>query len=1010
MKMFKIPGHAKVVKGKLSLLLVLLFLSSNLFAVNLKTNSPPHTVSGKVVSATGETLIGVSIKIKNTNSGTSTDANGNFSISVPDNNAVLVFSYIGFKAQEVTVGDNTTLNVKMQSDASALAEVVVIGYGTARKKDLTGSVAVVGAKDFQKGTISTPEQMISGKVPGVSIVSNSGQPGAGSTIRIRGGSSLNASNDPLFVIDGVVLDNSSISGASNPLSFINANDIETFTVLKDASAAAIYGARAANGVIIITTKKGSSNALKVSLNSVNAISSITKYVDVLSADEFRAIVNANGSAAQKARLGTQNTDWQKEIFQTGIGSDNNVGISGGLKFLPYRLSVGYQNLSGILKTDKLQKTSAALVLNPTFFDNHLKVDVNLKGSMQNTRFANTGAIGGAVSFDPTQAMYADNQTYGGYFEYLDPTSPTGLYALQGRNPMGLLKQRMDKSSPQRSIGNVQIDYKFHFLPELRANLNLGYDVAKGKGTVVVPAFAASNYLAGGAGGLNNYYKQDRKNTLLDFYLNYVKDIKSIKSRIDLTTGYSYNDYNTKTYNYASFNANGDKLVGSADPTYPFNESPKYRLISYFGRANYNFDDRYLLTATLRRDGSSRFGPENKFALFPSVALAWSVKNEGFLKANNTISALKFRLGYGVTGQQDFGRDFGYLASYGLSQSSASYQFGDAYYLMYRPSGYVSTIKWEESTTTNLAMDYGFMDNRINGTIEFYNRKTKDLLALAPQAAGTNFSATAFQNIGNMENKGVEFSINAQPVKKQNLTWDAGFNITLNKNKITNLTLVPNDPNYLGSPTGSIAGGIGGQFTQLNAVGGSRNTFNLYQQVYDNAGKPIEGVYVDRNADGVINASDVYLSKSSDPKVYLGYSNSITYKKWSTSFVLRANLGNYVYNNTYSQAGTLKQITGSAVAYNASANYLDTKFSGSSIQALSDYYIQNASFLKMDNFNIGYNAGKFFNQKVNLQVSAIVQNVFVVTKYKGLDPEISSGIDNNIYPRPRVFSLGLNLNY
>ncbi|MDB5014438.1 MAG: SusC/RagA family TonB-linked outer membrane protein, partial [Daejeonella sp.] len=919
-------------------------------------------------------------------------------------------SYIGYKTKEVAVNGNETVNVKLEADATSLSEVVVVGYGTARKKDLTGSVAVVGVKDFQKGTISTPEQMISGKVPGVSIVSNSGQPGSGSTIRIRGGSSLNASNDPLFVIDGVVLDNSSISGASNPLSFINPNDIETFTVLKDASAAAIYGARAANGVIIITTKKGNNDQFKVTANSVNAVSSITKYVDVLNADQFRAIVTESGNTEQKARLGTVNTDWQQEIYQTGIATDNNIGLSGGIKIIPYRVSVGYQNINGILRTDKLQKTSLALVLNPTFFDKHLKVDVNLKGSMQKARFPNTGAIGAAVSFDPSQPILSGNQNYGGYFEYLDPTSPTGLYALQGRNPMGLLNQRIDKSSPQRSIGNVQLDYKFHFLPELRANLNLGYDVATGKGTVFVPEYAASNFIAGGAGGLNNQYKQNRKNTLLDFYLNYVKDVKSLKSRIDLTAGYSYNDYNTKNFNFASFNAKGEKLVGTTDPTFPFNEFPKYRLISYFGRANYNFDDRYLLTATLRRDGSSRFGPSNQFALFPSVALAWSAKNEGFLKNNNSISTLKFRLGYGATGQQDFGSDFGYLANYSLSQSSASYQFGNEYYLMYRPSGYVSTIKWEESTTTNLAMDYGFMNNRINGTIEVYHKKTKDLLALAPQAAGTNFSATAFQNIGNMENRGVEFNINVQPVLKDNFTWNAGFNITYNKNKITNLTLVPNDPNYLGSPTGPIAGGIGGQFTQLNAVGGSKSTFNLYQQVYDESGAPIDGVFVDRNGDGVITPSDVYLSKSSDPKVFLGYSNSITYKKWSTSFVLRANLGNYVYNNTFSQTGTLKQITGSAVAYNASTNYLDTKFTGSSIQALSDYYIQNASFLKMDNFNIGYNAGKFFNQKVSLQLSAIVQNVFVITKYKGLDPEISSGIDNNFYPRPRVFSVGLNLNY
>jgi len=965
------------------------------------------SIRGRVIDkSTGEPLVGVSIKVKGTTLGTSTDANGQFSFTGPET-GILILTYLGYQTTEVPINNRTIIGIAMEPASTSLTEVVVVGYGTTRKKDLTGSVAVVDAKDFQKGSISTPEQLIAGKVPGISITSNGGQPGAGSTIRIRGGSSLNASNDPLIVIDGVPLENSNISGAANPLSFINPNDIASFTVLKDASAAAIYGARASNGVIIITTKSGTSDAFRVALSTVNSVSNIYNEVDVLNADEFREIVSQYGSADQIARLGTESTDWQKEIYRTGFSSDNNISFSGGIRKLPYRLSAGFQTQDGILRTDKLQKTTIGLVLNPRFFNDHLKVDLNVKGSTQRARFANALAIGGALTFDPTHAVRTNNDQFGGYFEHLDPSQPTGLYNLQGRNPVGLLEQRKDIGTPLRSIGNLQLDYKFHFLPELRANLNLGYDIAKGKGTVFVPASAASNYLVNETGGLNNRYKSERKNTLVDFYLNYVKDIESIKSRIDLTAGYSYNDYLTTAYNYASYSASGAQLT--ADPAFSF-DKPHYRLVSYFGRANYNYDDRYLLTATVRRDGSSRFAEDNRYGIFPSVAVAWNASNEGFLKENKTISDLKFRVGYGVTGQQDGIDNYGYLASYQLSEPNASYQFGDSYYRMYRPSGYVSSIKWEETTTTNIALDYGFLDQRITGSLEFYQKNTKDLLARVPQAAGTNFSAFAVQNIGDMENRGLEFNISAQAIKKTNLRWDIAFNITRNKNKITNLTLVPNDPNYIGAPTGAISGGVGGGFVQLHPVGSSKNTFFLYQQVYDEGGKPIDGVYVDKNQDGIISQEDLYLSKRADPTVFLGLSSNVNYKKWNAGVVFRANIGNYVYNNNFSQTGTLKQLTGSAVTYNASRNYLETSFEGSAFQILSDYYLQNASFLKMDNISLGYNAGRVLGGAANLQISAIAQNVFVITKYKGLDPEVPSGIDNNLYPRPRVFSLGLNLSF
>lgn len=985
------------------LLLAICTFSTLLFAQQ-------RPITGKVSDASGKPMEGVSVSIKNKPGGTATNGAGNFQLNVAPGDTLSV-TMVGFTDFQQVIGKTNNINITLNAVTGNLNEVVVVGYGTARKKDFTGAVSTVTAKDFQTGVISTPEQMIAGKVPGVSIISNSGQPGAGSTITIRGGSSLSASNSPLIVIDGVPLDNSGVSGATNALSFINPNDVESFTVLKDASAAAIYGTRASNGVIIITTKKGKSGALRVNFTSVNSMSKIIKQVAVLNADQVRSIVNEKGTAAQKAMLGTANTNWQDVIYQTALATDNNISLSGGIKNFPYRLSFGYQNQEGILKTDRMQRTSVAFVLNPVFFDNHLKVDINLKGSMQETRFGNAGAIGAAVTFDPTQPVYATQkkERFGGYYEWLDNATATGLTNLAGRNPLGLLEQRYDASSPKRSIGNIQFDYKFHFLPELRANLNLGYDVSKGTGTVYVSDSAASGYLAGGLGGSNDRYKQTKQNTLMEFYLNYAKELKALKSRFDVLAGYSYNNYQTTNYNYASYTARGDKYANT-DPAFPFNK-PEHTLISFFGRANYTYNDRYLLTATLRRDGSSRFAPENRWGLFPSVALAWNIKEEGFASRSKTFSTLKLRTSYGVTGQQDGIGDYDFRSFYALSAANASYQFGNQFLQGYRPGGFYATRKWEETATTNLALDFGFLNNRISGSIDFYVKKTTDLLNNIPQPAGSNFTAFIVANVGAMENRGVEFSINTQPIRKSNFTWNVDFNATYNKNKITNLTVVPQDKNYAGFPSGTIAGGIGGQFVYLNAVGFSKNTFNLYKQIYDAAGKPVEGVFVDQNNDGIINQNDLYKGKSSIPKVFLGFSTSATYKKWSAAFVLRASFDNYVYNNNYSQAGVLNQVTGNSVLYNASVNYLDTKFVGNSQQLLSDYYIENGSFLRMDNASLGYNVGRLFNnRKASLRLNATIQNVFVITKYKGLDPEVNGGIDNSLYPRPRIFALGLNLDF
>jgi len=974
--------------------------------------SQDKVVTGKVTdSKDGSALSNVTVTVKGTTVITQTNAQGIFKLKVPATAVSLVFTSVGYGAQEVAIGTGA-FDVKLNQTSASLNDVVVIGYGTARKKDLTGSVSTVGSKDFQGGAITTPEQLISGKVAGVSITSNGGAPGSGSTIRIRGGASLNASNDPLIVIDGMPIENASISGIANPLSLINPNDIETFTVLKDASAAAIYGSRASNGVILITTKKGKSGKPVYNFSTQVSAGAIAKKVDVLNPYELRQVVTGNATPALAALLGNAQTDWQNQIYQTAISNDNNLSVSGAFKNLPYRISLGYMDQSGILKTDNLQRTSLGINLSPVLFNNHLKIDLNLKGSYNKSTFANQSAIANAVSFDPTQSVYSGSNRFGGYWEWLDPSSATGLKALSPKNPLGLLEQQKNVGNVERSVGNAVFDYKVHFLPELHTILTLGYDVSEGKGTVVIPDSAASNYDRfkdpNGVfhGGTNTQYKQKKQNTYMNFNLTYAKDLKSIKSRIEALAGYEYQDYLTTNYNYPDVTYDGTVV---SSPTYPF-DKPENRLISYLGRVTYTFMNKYILTGSIRQDGSSKFSPANRWGTFPSGALAWKIKNEPFLANISAVSDLKLRIGYGVTGQQDGINDYDYQSFYNLSTTTAEYQFGNNFYQMYRPGGYYLNRKWEQTATSNIAIDYGFLNNRISGSIEYYYRNTTNLLNNIAQSAGTNFSNQIVANVGTMQNKGVEFSINYQPIRTKNLTWDIAFNATYNENKITKLT-ISNDPNYAGNQYGGISGGTGNTIL-INSVGYARGSFYVFKQVYDNTNHPIDGLFQDKNRDGIINQNDLYQYKSADPKEFFGFSTNLAVKKWSAGFVLRANFGNYMYNNVASSTGTLRNIL-NPVGFlnNGSSDYLFTKFSGNGTNYyMSDYYVQNASFLRMDNFNIGYNAGKVFNNKASLRLSANVQNVFVITKYTGLDPEISGGIDNNFYPRPRTYVLGLNLNF
>ncbi|MCO5936654.1 TonB-dependent receptor [Mucilaginibacter sp. RB4R14] len=996
---------------KFMLLFAVLFISQAILA---QTGS----ITGKVVDENNQPLPGSTVLVVGTTIAGATDVNGVYRINgVKAGTYTLTASFIGYTTdpKSVTVGTGPlSVNFSMQSSSKSLNEIVVIGYGTVKKKDLTGSVTTVSSKDFQTGNITSPEQLIAGKVAGVSITSNGGAPGAGSTIRIRGGASISASNDPLIVVDGVQLSNDGIAGAPNALSLINPNDIETFTVLKDASATAIYGSRASNGVIIITTKRGLAGKPVINLNTQVSAAVLTKKVSVLSADQLRAYVKANGNATYQGLLGAENTDWQKEIYKTAISNDNNLSISGGFKNVPYRISVGYLDQKGILRTGYLNRASASINLSPKLFDNHLKIDLNVRGSASKARFANQGAIGAAVSFDPTKPVTSGNSNYGGYFEYLDsdPSSATGLKQLAPRNPVGLLEEREDKSDVKRSIGNLQLDYKLHFLPDLHANVNFGYDASEGKGTIVQPDYAASSFRrykdANNVlhSGVNNQYDNKALNTTFEGYLNYVKEVKAINTRIDAVAGYAYYDYKTTVTNYPDLTTDGTVV---SNPTYPF-DIPRNRLLSYYGRLNLTISNKYLLTGTVRRDGSSRFSPLNRYAVFPSGALAWKIKEESFLKDNTVLSDLKLRVGYGLTGQQDGLSNYAYTSYYSLSSQTASYQFGNAFYQLYRPVAYDPKRKWEQSATTNAGIDFGFLNGRLTGSIDAYYKETKDLLAPVNVPAGGGFSNTFITNVGTMTNKGIEISLNAQLIKSAEVTWDVALNATYNQNKITKLTFV-NDPNNTGLSTGGVSGGTGSS-VQRFIVGQPRGAYYVYQQVYGTDGKPLDNVYVDRNNDGSINDKDLYLYKQPDPKYIFGFSSNVTYKKFNLSVVMRANLGNYAYNNVFSSTGVQRSIL-NPLGYlnNGSTNVLESGLiGGNDKNVLSDYYVQNASFLKMDNASLGYNFGKLFGGSTQLSLSGNVQNVFTITKYKGVDPEVNGGIDNNIYPRPRTYVLGLNLKF
>ena len=978
-----------------SLLLVALLLMGC-----LQLFAQTRTIKGEVTDAqNGDPLIGATIMVEGEKGGTVTDFDGNFVLQVSSSAKKIKVSYIGYIDKILAISEN--MNVKLESDSKALADVVVIGYGTARKSDLTGSVATVKAKDFNKGLVSSPEQLINGKVSGVQIMSNSGSASAGSTIRVRGGASLNASNDPLIVLDGVPLEQGGISGnSSNFLSMINPSDIESMTVLKDASSTAIYGSRASNGVIIITTKKGQQGAVKVNFNTTNSLQTRAQMVDMLSRDEFVNVINQFGTDNQKSLLGTANTDWNDEVYRTAFGTDNNLSVSGSIdKWLPFRVSVGYYNQSGLVRKDNVERWTGNVVFTPSFFQDHLKLTINAKGTLNNNSFNNGGAVWAAATFNPTIPVYSGNNSYGGFNEALDAD---GYPVNAGvRNPRGLVDLYDSKSKVSRFIGSMDVDYKVHFLPDLKLHATIGADYAKGDGTIYVPGYAAQSFNKDESlsGSDYKYGPQKNENRLLTLYANYAKYFENIKSNVDLTAGYDYQYWKSSTPLYYTKSAAGTTLSTVKASDY------RHVMLSYYGRVNYSFDGKYLLTATVRRDASSRFSKDTRWGTFPSVALGWTLTEEPWLKDNKVVSNLKLRASYGVTGQQEGIGNYNYLPVYTSSVTGAEALINGQYITTYRPEAYVSDLKWETTTSWNFGLDFGFLNGRIGGAIDFYTRKTKDLLASVPTAAGTNFSKTILTNVGNVDSKGIEVFLNATPVQTKDWEWNLSYNFTWQNMKVKNLSLTQG-----GSQTNVKVGpSIDAYQFQVLSEGYEPYMFYVYHQLYDSeTGKPIEGAYADLNGDGEINDADLYRYHSPAPKYIMGLSTSLRYKQLTLGMSFRANIDNYVYNGMGMSTGAWETVSyNNSQLNNLNASFLKTGFK--TRQYLSDYYVENASFLKLDNLSLSYNVGKI-NKWASLTVSAMVQNVFTITGYSGTDPEVPNGMDNSFYPRPRTYSVSLGLQF
>lgn len=978
---------------RLSSALLLTFISTSI-------NAQDINVKGRVIDENGEPIIGANILVKGTTNGTISDYDGNFTLEVSDKNAIIRIGYIGYKDYEVSASQQN-LVIVLKENTEMLEDVVVIGYGTVKKSDATGSVTAIKPDDFNKGLQTTAQDALVGKMSGVNVVSGSGAPGSSATIRIRSGASLSASNDPLIVIDGVPVDNSTIEGGGNVIGAINPNDIETFTILKDASATAIYGSRASNGVIVITTKKGTSNKPQVNYSLNLALSTTTKRLEVLDAEEFKSFVPTVTGVPSNPSFGTASTDWQDEIYRPAFSQEHNLSISGKIKEkTPFRASIGYTNQAGVIRNNDYQRVTFNGGISPKFFDDHLSVDLNLKMSYESNDKVDDSVVNSALRYDPTRPVMTGSATAStdpglGYFIWMNGNSPM---AIQTDNPVALLELQKDNTAILRSIGNANINYKVHNLEDLSFTLNMGYDILSSKEDKDVPELAGMMYTANMKDGTGLMYdgKQEKKNALLDFYGTYAPDWGE-KHNFNVMAGYGWQHFWRK-YNTTTLSPEGEELFS------PTHYETEYYLLSLYGRLNYTFNNRYMLTATLRADASSRFASNNRWGYFPSVALGWKISEEDFFKEQEVMTDLKLRLSYGQTGQQDILNDYPYMTTFNVSYPESSYLFGNTWYQTYRPNGYDPDIKWETTTTYNAGIDFGFLNNRIYGSIDYYKRHTKDLLNTINVIAGTNYAPVLTTNIGAMDNQGAEFSINFVPINTKNWNWSVGFNYTWNDSKITKLNMVDSDDNFV--QTGSISGT--GKTVQVFMVGERPYTFYLAKQAYDASGKPLEGQYI--QPDGSISSTETRYAtgKSSLPTSYLGFNTQVSYKNWDFAISGHGSFGNYMYNyvaadqyvqSVYSDQGSYSNILKA------------TQETGFQTQQLySDYFLENASFFRIDNISLGYTFHKLWNSSSSLRLTFGVQNVAVFTGYSGIDPEIYSGIDREVYPRPRTYSFSASLSF
>jgi len=959
-----------------------------------------QSLQGTVVDDTGIPVPGAEILVEGTNRGTSADFDGNFTIEVNEGETILV-KYLGYKTQRIKFSGQRNLKVQLEADEKVLEEVVLIGYGTSRKKDITGSVSSIGREEMTKGNIVSPSDLLQGRVAGVDITTGGGAPGSPAVIRIRGGGSLSAQNDPLIVVDGLPLDNVA-GGARSILSTINPNDIESFTVLKDASAAAIYGNRASAGVIIIETKKGSKK-FQVDYNYTAGVYTPFNQIDVFNANEFRSLIAQRRNPEDVARLGNANTNWQNEIYRTAISSDHSVSVRGNLfNSIPARISAGQMDQEGIRLTDNYKRATASVALNPTFFDDHLRVNLNANVSRENNRFA-PNVEGGAIRFDPTQSVFDSSSPFGGFFEFWQPNSSGDpIPLLASRNPVAAILQRDDRTQLDRIYGNLNLDYRFHFLPEMRAVVNLGLDVTQGSGRNILSPESISGFNSlNQRVGSESQFENEFRNYLSDGYLNYRRDLfKGLNA--DVTLGYSYQRFENDGFNIRNLR----------DPL--FDERVEFAdvdlvLVAYFARAVFNYQDKYVLTTTYRRDGSSRFSPEYRWGDFFSGAFAWNVIDEDFMKKQTTFNDLKFRLGVGQTGQQDIGVRGLYFANYDIARNidQSSYMFGTTPILPGLPTARNSDARWETATTYNVGVDFGFFNNRLTGSVDVYHRDTKDLFIFAGVPDGANFSNFFSQNNGTLQTQGVELALGGIILDNKGdsnkLNWSVNYNITFMNQEITNLA--NNEPIRVGS----IGGGTGGTI-QMHQVGQAPYAFHVLNQIYDANGMPIEGAYADLNGDNIINDDDRYLYRKPMPDVIMGFQSTMEYKNFDFSFNLRASIGNYNYNNVNSANAQFNLLQDNVRSGNIPRNVLNTNFTNTENVITSDIFIENASFLRMDNIQLGYTFKNFFKDGNNFRLWTGVQNAFVITKYSGLDPEIFGGIDNTIYPRPRTFLIGANVNF